>query len=63
MSILPVVSYKFTTTHSWCGGYSTSISACEVWEATGRVQVSKRELHTLIHLDYDRVELDRKSVV
>ena len=27
-----------------------------MWEATGRVQVSKRELHTLIHLDYDRVE-------
>ena len=28
-----------------------------VWEARARVQVSMRELHTHIHLDYVRVEI------
>ena len=38
---------KSNTAHPWCDGHSTSISTC---------RVSKRELHTHIHLDYVRVE-------
>ena len=37
-----------TTAHIWCDGYFTSIRA--------KVQVSRRELHTHIHLNYVRVE-------
>ena len=33
------------------------LSACGVWEARVRVQISKRELHTHIHLDYVIVEI------
>ena len=40
-----------TTTRFWCGGHSTSINACKVWGARAGVQVSRRELHTHIHLD------------
>ena len=40
-----------TTAHPWCDGYSTSISTYGVWGARVGVQVSKRELHTHIHLD------------
>ena len=39
------------------GGHSISINACEVWEARVGVQVSRREFHTHIHLDYDRVKI------
>ena len=39
-----------------CNGHSTSISVCGVWEARVGVLVSRRELHTHIHLDYSRVE-------
>ena len=47
-----------TTAHPWCDGHSTSISACGVWGVGVRaeVQVSRRELHTHIHIDYVRVE-------
>ena len=57
MSILLVVSYEFTTMHSWYDGHSISISACEVWEKRTGIQVSKREFHTYIHLDYVRVKI------
>ena len=39
-----------TTTHPWCDGHSTSISAYGVWEAIAKIQVSKREFYTHIHL-------------
>ena len=39
------------TTHPWCGDHSISISVCRVWKAKVEIQVSKRELHTHIHLD------------
>ena len=48
--------FQITTAHLWCDGYSTSISACGVWEARTSVQVSRRELHIHIYLDYTRVE-------
>ena len=51
------VSNLFTTAHPQCGGHSISISTCGVWEVRARVQVSRRELHTHIHLDQDRVEI------
>ena len=57
MSILLVVSYEFTTMHSWYDGHSISISACEVWEKRTGIQVSKREFHTYIHLDYVKVKI------
>ena len=44
-----------TTAYSWCDGHSTSIGACGVWGVRAGVQVSKRELHTHIHLDYANV--------
>ena len=40
-----------------CGGHSTSINACRVWVARAGVQVSRREFHTHIHLDYVRLEI------
>ena len=40
-----------TIVHPWCDGHSRSISACRVWEVRAGVQVSRRELHTYIHLD------------
>ena len=46
-----------TTVHPWCGGHSTNINVCEAWEVRAGVQVSKRELHTYIHFDYDRLEI------
>ena len=45
-----------TTAHPWYGGHSISISACGVWGARDGVQVSRRELHTHIHLNQVRVE-------
>ena len=39
------------TAHPWCSGHSTSINTCGVWGARVGVQVSRRELHTNIHLD------------
>ena len=47
---------KITTAYPWCDGHFTSISACGVWGTRVGVQVSKRELHTHIHLDYSRVK-------
>ena len=41
-----VKGWKRITAYPWCDGHSTSISACGVWEARARVQVSRRELHT-----------------
>ena len=29
-------SLLVTTVHSWCDGYSTSISACGMWEVGGK---------------------------
>ena len=46
-----------TTAHPWCRGYSTSINTCGVWGVRAEVQVSRRELHTHIHLNYVRVEI------
>ena len=43
--------------HPWCGDHSTSINACGVWGVRTRVQVSKREFHTHVHLNYTRVEI------
>ena len=34
----------------------TNIRVCGVWGARAGIQVSRNELHTHIHLDYDRVE-------
>ena len=45
-----------TTAHPWCDGHSKSISACGVWGAKAGVQVSRRELHTHILLDYAILE-------
>ena len=36
--------------------HSTSISVCEVWEPKAGVQVSRREFHTYIYLNYPRIE-------
>ena len=47
---------SLTTAHPWCDGYSTSISVCGVWGAKAGVQISRRELHTHIHLDQAKVE-------
>ena len=41
----------------WCNGHSISISVCEVWGARAEVQVSRRKLHTHIHLDQARVKI------
>ena len=35
----------------WCDGHSTSINAYGVWGVKVEIQVSRRELHTYIHLD------------
>ena len=51
-----LIMFQITIAHLWCDGHSTNISACGVWEARTRVQVSKRELHIHIYLDYIRVE-------
>ena len=37
--------------------FSYILSTCGVWGARVRVQISKRKLHTHIHLDYVRVEI------
>ena len=37
--------------------FSYILSACGVWGARVRIQISKRELHTHIHLDYIKVEI------
>ena len=44
------------TAHHWGDGYFISISVCGVWEIKTEIQVSRRELHTQIHLEYARVE-------
>ena len=46
----------WTTMHFWRDNHSTSINACEVWRAIVGIQVSKREFHTHIHLDWTKVE-------
>ena len=46
-----------TIAHPWYGGHSTSINVCGVWGVKVRVQISRREFHKHIHLDYDRVEI------
>ena len=50
------IFYFFTTAHFWCNGHSTSINASGVWRPRVGVQVSKREFHTYIYLDYVSVE-------
>ena len=35
----------------WYNGHSTSINAYGVWGVKAEIQVSRRELHTHIHLD------------
>ena len=45
------------TLQTWRGDHSTSISAYKVWGARTEIQISKRELHTHIHLDYVRIEI------
>ena len=37
--------------YNMCSSHSTSTNACGVWGASVRVQVSKKELYTHIHLD------------
>ena len=46
-----------TTAHPWCSSHSTNINFCKVRGARVGVQVSKREFHTHIHLDYAKVEI------
>ena len=48
--------YIYTTAYPRCDGHSISISACGVWGVRARVQISRKEFHTHIHLDYARVE-------
>ena len=43
--------FQLTTAQSWCDGHFTNISACGVWGVKVGVQVSRKELHTHIHLD------------
>ena len=43
--------FKITTVYPWCNGHSTNISVCGVWGPRARIQVSRRELYTHIHLD------------
>ena len=45
------LDHPITTAYPWCDDHSTSISVFKVWEAKIRVQVSKREFNTYIHLD------------
>ena len=45
-----------TTTHHWCDSHSISISDSEVWGIKARIQVSKREFHVHIHLDYVKIK-------
>ena len=40
-----------TTAHFWYDSHSTSINTCELLGAKTEVQVSKKELHTHLHLD------------
>ena len=37
--------------------FCNSISIWGVWGVRGRIQVSKNELHTHIHLNYIRIEI------
>ena len=46
-----------TTVHSWCGGLSTSINTCEMWGPRAEIQLSRREFHTHIYLDYTKVKI------
>ena len=50
------LDHPITTAYPLCDDHSTSISVSKVWEAKIGVQVSKRELHTYIHLDCVRVD-------
>ena len=45
------------TAHPWCSGHSTSINTCGVRRVRAEVQVSRREFHTLINLNYVRIEI------
>ena len=40
-----------TTAHFWYDSHSTSINTCEMLGTKIEVQVSKKELHTHLHLD------------
>ena len=46
-----------TTAHPWCGGHLTNINDCGVLGVRVGVKVSKKELHTHIHLDYAKIEI------
>ena len=37
--------------HLWCGGHTTNINAYGVWGVSAGVQVSKKDIHTHIHLN------------
>ena len=50
------LDHPITTAYPWCDDHSTSISVFKVWEAKIRVQVSKREFNTYIHLNWVRVD-------
>ena len=52
-----LIIYNSTTAYPWCGGHSTSISACRIWGARVGIQVSRKELYTHVYLDYARVEI------
>ena len=49
--------YNCTTAHPWCDGHSISKSTCGVCGARAEIQVSRRELHTHIHLNQDEVKI------
>ena len=51
----PTKNPNATIAHHWYNSHFISINTCGCEVRTG-VQVSKRELHTHIHLDYVRVE-------
>ena len=49
--------YNCTTAHPQCDGHSISKSTCGVCGARAEIQVSRRELHTHIHLNQDEVKI------
>ena len=57
---MKVVKHKrflnYITAYSWCDSHFTSISVCRIWGIRAGVQVSRKEFHTYIHVDYVRVK-------
>ena len=61
--MLVMLKNPLCTVHSWCSDHSTSVNACGVQRASARIQVSRKEFHTHIHLDQDRLRQSRNSIL